>query len=117
MYYVFINRFSSFERIQNELLVAMDRISLLQHDLGVIQHLKLNVTAGLLAVGMLQPFTHCYWWRYYWQGIHKPEPFMRKTERLHAIVKQLAIRENCYSVQPIFFSMFRMPYAKIMGVG
>lgn len=27
---------------------------------------------------------------------------MRKTERLHAIVKQLAIRENCYSVQPIF---------------
>lgn len=39
MYYVFINRFSSFERIQNELLVAMDRISLLPHDLGVIQHL------------------------------------------------------------------------------
>lgn len=37
--YVFINRFSSIERTQNEELAAMDRISLLPHDLGVIQHL------------------------------------------------------------------------------
>ena len=113
MYYVFINRFSSFERIQNELLVAMDRISLLPHDLGInpipvaccncwsFGSRYATTLHALLLVALTlarNPQARTFY-----------EEF-RRTSRYH---KQLAIRENCYSVQLI--SLFKVQNAECLN--